>query len=824
MKRLRSIVILLIIVALPAGAQWRSVGDVDSLHIRGQEVDCFAGGRMVRVSAVAEDLVRVRAVSGSAFPPDRSVAIARTDWPDLQTRITDGKDSVMLETTQLTVVIRKHPLRVRISGSDGTVLSEDAPRGMAWDGAEVRVWKVRPAEEYYFGLGEKTGTLNRTSKSFVLWNTDIPAYRADTDPVYQSIPFTIAIRNGRAHGIFFDNSYRSSFDFGVESSGRIAFGATGGEMNYNVFAGPTPRLVLQRYSELTGRMPLPPRWALGYQQCRWSYAPEAKVRQIAKTFRQKQIPCDVLYLDIDYMEGYRVFTWSAKNFPQPRKLLADLADDGFKVVTIIDPGIKADSSYHAYRSGLEADAFLRHEDGRTFLGKVWPGICAFPDFSKTAAREWWGKNFAGLLDDGVRGFWNDMNEPSVFDVPTKTADPDVMHDDGGLRTPHAKNHNTYGLLMTKGTYDGVRALRPNERPFVLTRATYAGGQRYSAAWTGDNVSSWEHLQMAVPMCLGLSISGQPFVGSDIGGFIGTPDGELFSRWLQFGVFSPLMRAHSVINSVDKEPWAYGSSYEIVNRKTIELRYRLLPYMYNAMVRASETGIPPMRPLIFDFPSDGAEIWNDTEFMFGEDLLIAPVLWPGERQRELHLPAGVWYDYWTNVRYDGGGNVNVPAPIDRIPIFVRAGAIVPSQQPVQYSDEAPIDPLTLTVYPADSSTSQYYGDDGESFAYQSGVYLKRKIEQRRSEDLIRIAVGKTEGSFPAPQRFIDVRVVGVDAEPRAVRLNGKPVFHMRGNPRIAGWYRNPVTKVLMVRMVDVPGAMDLVASMTGPVPGPGGAHR
>jgi alpha-glucosidase len=811
MSRTSRSIALLLIAAVPAFTQWHSIGNADTVIVRDREVECIAGSQTVRVSILADDLVRVRAIASRAFGPDRSVAVIKTDWNPSAVRVIDSKDSIVLIGREVTVTVRKRPVRIIVAASDGTVLSEDAPRGMAWDGAEVRVWKNRSEDEYYFGLGEKTGRLNRTGKSFTLWNSDIPAYRSDTDPLYQSVPFFIAVKNGRAYGIFFDNTYRSSFDFGTENPGRYAFGALGGEMNYYVFAGTTPKAILSRFTDLVGRMPLPPRWALGYQQCRWSYAPESRVRSLAKTFREKRMPCDVIYLDIDYMEGYRVFTWSGKNFPQPKRLLNDLANDGFKVVTIIDPGIKADSAYHAFRSGMSADAFLKYSDGRTYLGKVWPGTCAFPDFSKASACEWWGRNFAGMLDDGVRGFWNDMNEPSVFDVPTKTVDLDVIHDDDGLRTTHAKNHNSYGLLMTRATYEGVRALRPNERPFVLTRASYAGGQRYTAAWTGDNVSSWEHLQLAVAMCLGMSISGQPFVGSDIGGFIGTSDGELYARWLQLGVFSPLMRTHKVINGQDQEPWSYGPVYESINRATLELRYRLLPYIYQVMQNASETGIPAMRPLIFEYPEEAEGIWNDSEFLFGNDLLVAPVLGPGERTRELRLPPGIWYDYWTRTRYVGGKNVHVPAPIDRIPIFVRAGAIIPTQQVVQFVDQSPADPLTFTVFPADSSRSRSYEDDGRSFEYQSGSFIKRSFEQTRSSGALRLRISPAEGTYPL-RRFVDVSFVDVGSAPDVVRLSGKALSRTRGTPKTEGWYYDSARKCLVVRLHDVRTELVLEADL------------
>jgi alpha-glucosidase len=638
-----------------------------------------------------------------------------------------------------------------------------------------------------------------------MWNSDIPAYGADTDPLYQTVPFFYGMKNGKAYGLFFDNTYWSSFDFGKESRTQYSFGAENGELDYYFFQGPAPSKILQRYTELVGRMPLPPLWSLGYQQCRWSYAPESRVREIARGFRSRNIPCDVIYLDIDYMDGYRIFTWNKTGFPDPARMISDLSDDGFHIAVIVDPGIKADTVYHAYRSGRAGDHFIKYPDGRTFIGKVWPGLCAFPDFTNAAARTWWGENFSVLTSAGIRGWWNDMNEPSVFDVPTKTVDLDVVHRADGFTTDHAASHNIYGMQMTRATYDGVRTLLPNERPFVLTRASYAGGQRYSAAWTGDNVASWDHLRMAVSMCLSMSISGQPFVGSDIGGFIGYPSGELFTRWLQFGVFSPLMRAHSVINEKNKEPWEFGDDLTAINRETINLRYRLLPYIYNCMRQASVTGIPPMRPMIFSYPDDAENIWNDDQFMFGDDLLVAPVINAGATSREVRLPRGTWYDFRTGVPHEGGRTITVAAPLQEIPIFVRAGAIIPTRPIVQYTQQAPIDPLTFILYPTElQSTSTYYEDDGISFKYEKGGSLERVVNQWYSSEKITITLGSCRGTYAPSRRSLALRVVNIATAPKEIQLNGRQL--LADSPSSArssstGWSYDPATKIVTVTFPD-----------------------
>lgn len=791
------------ILTTTAFTQWQSIGAADSVSFpTPQEVVLYSGSALLHVAVLTPELIRVRLAPTGTFEADVSWAVVKTDWPRLHPQVLDRPHHVTINTSGVSVQISKDPIRLTFYDADGMVLNEDHHgKGMAWSGREVRVWKVMPQEEHYLGFGEKAGRLQRKHTHMTMWNTDIPAYRADTDPLYQTIPFFCGIQQGRAYGIFFDNSYRSSFDMGKESHDQYSFGAEDGELNYYFFGGPTPSKVIEQFTELVGRMPLPPLWSLGYQQCRWSYSPESRVREIAAGFRSRNIPADVIYLDIDYMEGYRIFTWNPDRFPDPRKLIRDLREDGFRVAVIVDPGIKADSSYHAYRTGLDGDHFLKYPDGTTFIGKVWPGECAFPDFSNAATRTWWGENFAGLVQDGVRGWWNDMNEPSVFDIPTKTVDLTVLHSDEGRIATHAKHHNLYGLQMTKATYEGVRKLLPTERLFVLTRASYAGGHRYSAAWTGDNVASWEHLAMSVAMCLNLSVSGQPFVGPDIGGFIGYPSGELFARWLQAAVFMPLMRAHSVINEKNKEPWEYGDEYTTINRKTIELRYRLLPLIYNEMFKASVTGIPPMRPMLFQYPNNHHFHWEETQFMFGDDLLIAPVLWEGARSRELRLPEGKWYDFYTGEEHEGDRRITVEAQIDRIPVFARAAAIIPSRQVVQHTDEAPIDPLTLTVFPLSqgSSSTVYYEDDGLTFAYEKGEYMKRSIEQRTDGATITLRVSKPAGTFVPPKRTLVVRFMGVDSPPSHVTVNGRGLPATTRSQR--AWTYDSEKKTLMVHVED-----------------------
>jgi alpha-glucosidase len=755
-------------------AQWQTAGPLQSYQaLSPGDVLLRVAGASVRVTALRDGIVRVAVTPEGERERLASWAIDGDSRSEPTAEIADGTRSMTISTECLRIDIGKEPLRIRFLDSSGTLLTEDDPeKGMSWTGTEVRVWKSARNRERFYGFGEKSGRLERSGTHMAMWNSDTPGYTAETDPLYKSVPFFYASADGVTYGIFLDNTAWSSFDMGKEGPGEYSFGARQHTLVYYLLAGPTPRDVMARYLSLVGSTALPPRWALGYQQSRWSYTPEARVREIAESFRSRRIPCDVIYLDIDYMDGFRIFTWNAETFPNPAGLVRDLRGRGFKVAVILDPGIKVDSAYHAYQSGLRTNAFLRYPDGSLYTGEVWPGLCAFPDFTDPEARRWWGEQFRDLVRTGIRGWWTDMNEPSVFNVPTKTIDRSVMHHGLDTTVSHAIAHNVYGLEMTRATVEGLRENLPAERPFVLTRATFAGGQRYAAVWTGDNVASWEHLAIGLRMCLNLSVSGFALVGTDIGGFIGYPSGELFARWLQLGVFTPLMRAHSVINAPDKEPWAYGEEWTSVNRETIGLRYRLLPYLYTAMHQAATGGSPPLRPMYYAYPHDERFRAEERQFMCGDDLLVAPVLSAGARIRDVHLPGGTWYDFWTGTCFQGGTTITLDAPPGRIPVLARAGSVVPMQPLMQFVGERDIDTLTLRVYllALGRDSSLFYEDDGISFDYRQGVYFRRHLAQNVEEESVTVVLGEASGTYRPPARVIQLEAYGVSFLPRTVLVN------------------------------------------------------
>ncbi|GGK11775.1 alpha-glucosidase [Caldalkalibacillus thermarum] len=649
-------------------------------------------------------------------------AVYKRDWPEVELDVSEDDEYYHLTTSQLKVKVQKRPLRLAVYTPEGKVIHQDDPvRGMGWtEQKQVFCHKTMHGDEKFYGFGEKAGYLNKRGTRQIMWNSDVYApHNEETNALYQSIPFFTSLSEKGVYGLFLDNPGKTIFDLTGEES--YSFTAEAGKLDYYFFYGQDLKDVVSQYTELTGRMPLPPKWAIGYHQSRYSYQTEDEVREVARTFREKQIPCDVIYLDIHYMDGYRVFTWHPARFPNAPQLIQDLSQQGFHVIPIVDPGVKKDPSYRVYQEGVKQDYFCRYLEGDIYTGEVWPGESAFPDFTEEKVRKWWGKLHAHYTEAGIKGIWNDMNEPAVFNE-TKTMDVDVIHKNDGDPKPHKELHNLYGYYMSKATYEGLKELLAGERPFVVTRAGYAGIQRYAAVWTGDNRSFWEHLAMCIPMFLNMGISGLPFVGADIGGFAHPANGPLLARWTQLGTFTPFCRNHSALDVPRQEPWVFGEEIEAICRRYIELRYQLLPHLYTLFYQAAETGLPILRPLVMEFPDDPLTHDLADQFMVGEDILVAPVYRPDMHARAVYLPRGQWINYWTKEEVSGGQYVLVPTPLEIMPIFVKKGAIIPHGVVEQYVGEKQGAPLTMHVFGLHGEQRYtLYEDDGYSFEYEKGCY-------------------------------------------------------------------------------------------------------
>lgn len=748
---------------------WSTIGAVEEIQRDERQIRLKCGAPCLSVTVLAPNLIRVRMTPTGEFQPRRSWAVAQADeqWSPVAFEVEERADAVEIRTELLRIVIDRDPCRIHFFDPTGQPFAQNADPSMAWRAGAVAAWKQIEAGEHFYGFGERTGLLDKRAEVKTNWTVDALDYGVLTDEMYQAIPFFMALRPGIGYGLFFNTTFWSQFDIGAEQPGVLRMETRGPELDYYIIYGSEPAKILNTYTQLTGRMPLPPRWSLGYQQCRWSYESDVVVRELAREFRQRRIPCDVIHLDIDYMNGYRVFTWSPKRFGDAPQLLQDLKQDGFKTVTIVDPGVKyePEADYHVFDEGLNNNYFVRKTDGQLFHGYVWPDKAVFPDFLNPEVRDWWGSWHKHLTSLGVAGIWNDMNEPALDDRPF--GDPgnkiwfplDAHQGPIDEKTTHAEAHNLYGLMMAQASYKGLEQLRPTERSFVLTRSGYAGIQRWSAVWTGDNQSLWEHLEMSIPMLCNLGLSGVAFVGADIGGFAGNATGELFARWMQVGMLYPLMRGHSALSTARHEPWVFGEKVEKICREYIELRYRLLPYLYTLFWEAATTGAPILRPLLYHFPNDLKTFTLCDQVMLGSSLLAAPIYRPGVEYRVVYLPEGRWYDWWSGEAFDGPTHILAHAPLERMPLYVRAGSIIPMAPVMQYVNERPLEQLTLRVW---KGTGEFtlYEDDGHTFEYKTGAFCSTTYRVRSEGQETIVEIEAREGDWTPTVREVVVELVGV----------------------------------------------------------------
>lgn len=599
-----------------------------------------------------------------------------------------------------------------------------------------------------YGGGEVTGPLLRNGQKIKMWNTDTGMYLVDGGKrLYQTHPWVMGVRpDGTAFGVLFDTFHKADL---ATSDDKIEFEAKGTPFKTYVIDRNSPQEVLKGLAELTGTMELPPRWAIGYHQCRFSYVPESRAKEVAETFRKKQIPCDVIWFDINYMDGFRVFTINDTDFPDPKRMNDFLHDNGFKSVYMIDPGVKVDNDYFVYATGKENDVFVKDAYGKEFHGKVWPGDCAFPDYTRPETRKWWSGLYKDFLSCGIDGIWNDMNEPSVFDGPNGTIPENCIHLGGGNLPAgrHSMWHNAYGRLMVEASRDGILAANPDKRPFILSRSNLLGGQRYAAMWTGDNAASYDHMKLSVPMSLTIGLSGQPFNGPDIGGFAGDTDGDLWGQWLGFGAFFPFSRGHASCDTNDKEPWAFGKDVEKESRMALERRYRLAPYLYTAFYNAHKDGQPVMAPVFFADPADPAIRAEEQAFMLGTDLLVIPAF-----AENPALPKGIW-EKLSLVKGDTKGKYQAE-------LRVRGGSILPVGKIVQNLTENSFDPLTLVVCLDENGKAQgnLYWDEGEGWSFRNGEYTQITFEAQQKGNTVEVSIKDRTGAYPLELGKVNVEVL------------------------------------------------------------------
>jgi alpha-glucosidase len=689
----------------------------------------------LEVKFLAPDLVRITWQPGSLPLP---YSLAKTDWPmveletrdrrisssHIEVRVSDTGDLQFLDVEGELLRVERAPSRQGESWTIGIDLTPD---------------------EHVYGLGDRSSPLNLRNGNYRMWNTDPGgSYGPGDDPLYLNIPTCLSLHSRGSSLVFYENSFDGTF--GIEDHMEVSF--SGGALRYYLMTGTPPQL-LERYTELTGRPSFPPRWAFGYHQSRWGYKSEGMVREIVAGFLEHALPISVIHLDIDYLDGYRVFTVDSERFPDLAGLVQELESQGIKIVTILDTGVKSDLEYSVYSEGLAEDVFCKRPDSKVLYGPVWPGWCAFPDFTHTKTRAWWGSYYKRLLDLGVAGIWHDMNEPAAFSAwGDYTLPLSTQHTFEGRGGDHREAHNLYGLLLNRSGFEALRELRPDRRPWIVSRSGWAGIQRYAWHWTGDTESSWRSLRMTVAMILNLGLSGVPFVGPDVGGFSGSPSAELFTRWFQLATFLPFFRTHSAVFTPHREPWTFGEPYLTIIRDFLVLRYKLLPYFYTLAWFTSQSGHPMVRPL-FWHNVENPDLWAvDDAFLLGENLLVAPIFEESASSRNLILPKGTWFNFWDDTLLEGPEKVELDVSLERIPLFVSAGCVLPME-----NDGI----LELHLYPPirGSGSDLIYSDEGDGY----GESRLDRFDLTREEETIILEWVK-EGGYSFPYSEIEVQVHGV----------------------------------------------------------------
>ncbi|MDK0863712.1 glycoside hydrolase family 31 protein [Clostridium perfringens] len=693
-------------------------------EINHNNIDIYFSNMKITLTMFENDIVKV--FIGDKYEESISTNGVVDNLEKGEFIVEEDSNFVIIKGTKVLTFVDKNTTEISFKNLDGNIINEDFQPSFKDEKGNVYISKVNDCLAYY-GLGEKGGDLNKKGCYTENFNTDDPETDDDSITYYKTIPFYVALKEEATYGIFFDNSFRSYFDMGKERGDRIFFGAIGGQIQYYFIPGENIKEVVKNYTALTGRMEMPPLWSLGYQQCRFSYFSQEEVRELVKTFEEKDIPLDVVYLDIDYMDGFRVMTFKTPNFDDAAGLISDLKEKGIRTITIIDPGVKVDEEYDVFKRGKEGNHFTKKLDGEMFIGAVWPGDSAFPDFSNKECREWWKSELKKFISEhGMDGIWNDMNEPCVFNNDHKTMLETCLHNSDNGVIEHKEFHNRYGFEMSRCSKEAQEELHPNERGFSMTRATYAGGQRYSSVWTGDNMSLWSQMRMSISMNANLGISGFSFVGNDVSGFGLDSSEELFIRWMEMGPFIPIFRNHSNMYTRRQEPWAFGPRAEKIAKKSIELRYELLPYIYDLYYISHKEGLPIFRPMIMEYEKDMNLLNMREQFMLGENMIVAPVLYEGERSKTVYLPKGSWFNYFTREKLQGGKWYKLPCELDEILVFVKEGAIIPTyNKKFRNVKERPKN-ILLKVF-GENAKGFHYNDDGHTMEYLEGKYTYMDIK-------------------------------------------------------------------------------------------------
>ncbi|MDB5013680.1 MAG: putative alpha-glycosidase [Daejeonella sp.] len=813
------IIFILLLVSLKVNSQnvkekIQKLGTCSSYKISNNQVtfNCDAGAKVL-IELCSGQVVKIWVSANGKF--QRSNPSFNEKLGDFKVQVSDQASAYEIYTDALRIRVNKSPFNLQIFDKYQKLLMGDfQDQGFVKEGSKISTYKSLRADEQFFGLGEKAGSLNRRGKSYKMWNSDNPCYGVNDDPLYKSIPFFMS---SKRYGIFFDNTYKSEFKFGSDSNDYFSFEAPGGEMLYYFIFGNDYKEIINQYIQLTGAPIMPPKWAFGFSQCRGMYTREDQARNIAAEFRKRQIPCDIIYQDIGWVEGLQNFDWRKNNYTDPKSMLKDLNQQGFKMIISQDPVISQANK----KQWQEADSLkyfaIDSRTGKSYdMPWPWGGNCGVVDFTKPAVADWWGNYQQKPLDDGVRGFWTDMGEPA-WSNEDATDRLFMQHHLG----KHEEIHNVYGLTWDKVVTEQFEKHNPNKRVFQMTRAAYAGLQRYTFGWSGDSgngnnvLEGWGQLANQIPVALSAGMGIIPFWASDISGYCGDIKdhqamAELYTRWMQFGVFNPLSRAHHEGNN-PAEPWMFGEAAEINSKAAIELKYKLFPYIYTYAREAHDTGLPLMRAMLLEYPNDTETYKAESQFMFGKELLVAPVVEKGATSKKVYLPEGDWIDFNNGITaYTGNQWIMYQASINVIPIFVRKGSIVPMMPVMQYIHERPAYPISLEIFPAtvgQEATFELYEDEGENNDYKKDIFCKTRFTTATQNDgyTLKIHPREEKGFKPVGKRNLMIQM-HLDSKPKSVSVNNLKIKSAKAinaddvDEKLI-WNWNETTKICTVKIFD-----------------------
>ncbi|PWS26514.1 glycoside hydrolase family 31 [Pedobacter yonginense] len=733
-----------------------SVGEIVEYKKTNHGIEGSTLKHYFKISVYNPNCIRLQ-VSGKKNIEDFSFALVSEKMPDFSNfKILDNANVLTISTDKIVAEIQKKPyFKITYKNNRGEIINEDLDGkalGTTFQGDKVTVYKKHFGERFV-GMGESLGNLDRSKSIVTTWNTDYYKYDDAKVPMYISVPFYIGILKDKVYGIYYDNTHKGTFNFGASNKRFMSVSFDGGDMDYFFIHDSSVAKVIENYTALTGRMPLPPKWSIGYQQSRCSYYNESQVNFIANTFREKKIPLDGIVLDADYLVDYEPFRIDTKKFPDMKKMASQLKLKGIELTASVNPGIKIDSSYGAYQNGIKEDVFLKYQDGEKYIADIYPNTNHFPDFTYPKARNWWADQMKVYQEVGINGYWNDMNEPAI---DGQMMPDNVVFNYNGRISNTAESHNLYGFLMARASFESFKKYGGNKRPFVMTRSAFAGVQRYSTVWSGDNQAKDEHLLLGVLLNNQMSLSGIPFVGPDLGGYTGDGNKDLYKRWIEVGVFSPYLRNHREQFAAANEPWAYGEENELISQSYINFRYQLMPYLYSKFQETSQNGMPIAKALCLDYPFNEKtyDLNYQYQFLFGDALFIAPVTGK-EKQKKVYFPDDVFYNLFTDEKIEGNQEKVIDLDAYHLPIFAKQSSIIPLQSVTQSTKEKPDDVLFVHIYNGSKrNTFAYYEDDGETLNYEKGSFYKRNIEF--NPDKRSITFSKKQGEFKS--NFTKIKII------------------------------------------------------------------